>query len=944
MEELFQLKTENLDHLLPRIKGNLMSPKEKSQMSALEQLTILLKSQVHGVRSSVFTKLIKFDIISSLCDVLKTFREPLITSALECLALASEHRKFYESQVAAEAVSSLLLSFFGKAPSCYSQYIIQVIIWIYYQHMSLLIIEFKNVENIFYIFSGKKLGIEVDSVCAINQIFSFIKDLSQKCLSYVLRFTIVDILNVLLEYVTLDGCENEDERLILDVCNESIKSMKDILEHDYEEEYASTNAIVGLCCLCASSVRFCDKDYLTDVDEVGNMTPTRDKISLGKTIYAIVMYTIVPRLKNVRMDQENTIKCYDSFVSCLNNMYNMRDFKQEDIANHLAGNGYFKYFLRLSAQLSLHQRRSICILLTRTLITLAKYSLSIDKLPEGVNVFSSRMFDGFLSLPNDLEQWTDIIAISDDRNTALMISLYYHYHATRELDMISFESLIKRLLKLEDVRSIIVPILKPLWFLFAVSFLSHPSPDKNCEYGKAVKKLTMALQYSELSQCYTHHIELLHFSLKCPEITNDLRYRVMDMWLIESDGDIAPLLKLDCHSVVRHCLLIIVQNGSLDGSVVRLAVKGIRQSMLIGNCDEIADIVWNMLPNVLLSGSPNRIEHIKAVLELSSMSEPTYLSTHTMKVCADALIKMILTEDVDVNFQKLLIKQAYIVLVASTARNYLKILSKYINETKLLEKLRDYAFSEDESTLSAISLKFLAFIIHFQSRSSIECVKSVTIEIRDLYALLWIMEKSRLVCPNGLEFLHELLSQNNAGMAVTLKSVPFNAPDKDEITTILDIYEMLHVIHSKSIPAEREIVYQCLTDVLKFCHVKVEKLMYHLCTAISNYDLVIGIAKTRYLSSHFLHFVTTWLRYRKIYSDEEVPSNSRSLFKSPFDETMEQLSEYMNFLKSKDEDEACTRLYHALSFFKGYKMTNVRIFGNEEASSSFSKSACSSST
>lgn len=66
----------------------------------------------------------------------------------------------------------------------------------------------------------------------------------------------------------------------------------------------------------------------------------------------------------------------------------------------------------------------------------------------------------------------------------------------------------------------------------------------------------MALKYSELSQCYTHHIELLHFTLKCPEITNDLRYRVMDMWLIESDGDIAPLLKLDCHSAVRHCLLV----------------------------------------------------------------------------------------------------------------------------------------------------------------------------------------------------------------------------------------------------------------------------------------------------------------------------------------------------------------------------------------------------
>lgn len=89
--------------------------------------------------------------------------------------------------------------------------------------------------------------------------------------------------------------------------------------------------------------------------------------------------------------------------------------------------------------------------------------------------------------------------------------------------------------------------------------------------------------------------------------------------------------------------------------------------------------------------------------------------------------------------------------------------------------------------------------------------------------------------------------------------------------------------------------------------------MYHLCTAISNYDLVIDMAKARCPSPHFLRFVTTWLRYRKIYSDEEVPFNSRSLFKSPFDETMERLSEYMNFLKSIKEDDACSRLYHAVS-------------------------------
>ncbi|XP_043489633.1 uncharacterized protein LOC122516128 [Polistes fuscatus] len=882
MEELFVLKPENLDHLLPQIKENLTFPNEKSQMSALEQLAKLLKTQVPDIRSNIFTKLIKFDIISTLCDILKTFREPLLTSAFECLALVSEYPKFYENQVAVEAVSSL-----------------------------------------FHLAHYIEMSTDIQ-ICPLEKLLSAIRNI-------LFKFMIIDILNTILESVTLDENENENRRLILDVCIESIKSMKDIVEHDYEQEYecySKKNAIVALCCLCATSIRFCDKDHLTDVDEGGNMTPMQGKVSLAKSIYAIVIYTIMPYVKNVSFDQENSLKCYASFVSCLSYMYNIRDFKQKDIANHLVANGYLKYFLRLSAQLPLHQRRNICILLTRTLITLAENSLSIDKLPEGVNVFSSKMFDGLVSLPNNVEQWTDIVAISDDRNTALMISFYYHYHATRELDMITFESLIKRLLDLEDLGSITVPILKPLWFLFAVSFLSHSSPGENCEYENAMKKLTMALQYLELSQYYTHHIELLHFCLKCPEITNDLRCKVINMWLIESDGDVLPLLKLDCHSIVKHCLLITVQNGL--GEVVSLAVKGIHQSMQTSNCDEIADIVWNMLPNVLLSDGPNRsIEHIKAVLELSNMSEPRNLPKNTIKVCADALIKMILTEDVDACFQKLLLKQ--------TKHLRLTVLSKYVNETRLLEKLHDYAFSENELTLSAISLKFLTFIIHFQSLSSIEvrknndkCDRPITIEMNHLRVLLWICQKSQLVCPNALEFLHELLNQNNSGMVVTLEDVSFNAAGRDEMVTILDIYEMLHVIHSKSTSAEREIVYQCLVDVLQFCHVKIETLMYYLCTAISNYDLVIGIAKSRSLSSYFLQFVNTWLRFRKIYGDDEVPANTRSLFKSPFDETMEQLSEYVNFLQSKDEDEASSKLYHALSFFKNYKISSTRIFGCEE--------------
>ncbi|XP_014615917.1 PREDICTED: uncharacterized protein LOC106793464 [Polistes canadensis] len=285
MEELFVLKPENLDHLLPQIKGNLTFPNEKSQMSALEQLAKLLKTQVSDIRSNIFTKLIKFDIISTLCDILKTFREPLLTSAFECLALVSEYQKFYENQVAVEAVSSLF----------HLAHYIEMSTDIQICPLEKLLSAIRNI-----LFNARKLGIEIDSVCSINQMFSFLKNLSQKCLSRVLKFMIIDILNTTLESVTLDENENENGRLILDVCIESIKSMKDIVEHDYEQEYecySKKNAIVALCCLCATSIRFCDKDHLTDVDEGGNMTPMQGKVSLAKSIYAIVIYTIMPYVK-----------------------------------------------------------------------------------------------------------------------------------------------------------------------------------------------------------------------------------------------------------------------------------------------------------------------------------------------------------------------------------------------------------------------------------------------------------------------------------------------------------------------------------------------------------------------------------------------------------------------------------------------------------------------
>jgi len=49
------------------------------------------------------------------------------------------------------------------------------------------------------------------------------------------------------------------------------------------------------------------------------------------------------------------------------------------------------------------------------------------------------------------------------------------------------------------------------------------------------------LQRSEISEFYTHHVDLLHYCLTCPNISQNLLYRVLNLWLIESDGDIKPL-------------------------------------------------------------------------------------------------------------------------------------------------------------------------------------------------------------------------------------------------------------------------------------------------------------------------------------------------------------------------------------------------------------------
>lgn len=115
-------------------------------------------------------------------------------------------------------------------------------------------------------------------------------------------------------------------------------------------------------------------------------------------------------------------------------------------------------------------------------------------------------------------------------------------------------------------------------------------------------------------------------------------------------------------------------------------------------------------------------------------------------------------------------------------------------------------------------------------------------------------------------------------------------------------------------------MYQCLQATLKFCHRRVEPLMYHMCTLMSNYDIVSDILQTHHVTYHFLNFASTWLRYRKRYCADEGPWNERSLCKTPFEETFDQINDYVNAVKDSRSDAAFYNLLYAVSCLNDYHL------------------------
>lgn len=125
------------------------------------------------------------------------------------------------------------------------------------------------------------------------------------------------------------------------------------------------------------------------------------------------------------------------------------------------------------------------------------------------------------------------------------------------------------------------------------------------------------------------------------------------------------------------------------------------------------------------------------------------------------------------------------------------------------------------------------------------------------------------------------------------------------------IIEKMMILLQKD-PSQKDLVQQCLTALLHLCNAQMATLLPHLCTVMSNYDLISNVVNMQYVSGDFVEFVITWLRYRKA-NCKDVPWNARSLFKSPFDEALDQLKGYSALVNRKGLKDAYLSLQEMVS-------------------------------
>ncbi|XP_024873693.1 uncharacterized protein LOC112455767 [Temnothorax curvispinosus] len=883
MESLFDLCVSDINDMLPHMKNRLMSG--NAQVWVVEKILMFLRDTRESERGVVVGQLVRFDMISTICDVMQTSDEDFIKVVLECFEILSAHKEFYENQAAIIAIQTMLRLSYCVNKSLKDSALFERLI----QSVSGVLVR------------SLKLDVSFDTDCILQQIVLFVKNLNVEDLQKnKLKFAAVTMLNVVLQKQAV--FDNSTDEEIIDVCHNVLKSMTKIVKCS-DDDNAILFAADSLCSTCASSSRFCFMQDSREKNQI-ELKIREKKDDLEICVYDTMMDILIPYIKDADLSRLDLIEFYKNLISCLNHLYQLNNCNKDNLSNHLTANGYLKRFLYLTVQFSENLRRSTCILLSWILGILGKTAFSIERAK-----FANILHLGLLQLPKDSTKWDDAIAHKKD-GTALIILLYYHFLGTQENDVISLESLIARIMLLPKSVPISVTILKPLWLLFAVTSLSHPRPNLVYRYENAVNQMTSILQHSEISEFYTHHIDLVRYCLKCPSISQDLLNRVLNLWLIESDGDIRPL-SFSCDKVVHH-LLFVIRVG-YPKPIVNVAVKGLHHLMQMVKdntqlVDEVAAIVWRLLPNILSSYSSDYVAHIETVLELANTIRPSTIPIAFIISSADNIVNIILKKNTDTKFMTLILTQAYILLDTAMSCKTFEVLQTYVDNLWLLKQLYKYGFSKERSQLSTASIKLLAFIIYCQKKSSVKCKKPLTVQIKNLLQLLTYARKSPSCIANGMQFICKLLTLNDDGLAIVLQDITIDIDNK----YLINLYEVYHTIHAQTHPISQDVVYQSLVALLHFCNTKATTLMPYLCSILSTCDLIFNI-NTQHLSCHFVEFVVTWLHYRKA-NCHDIPKGY--IYKTPFDEVLDKLKEYLVLLDDKGMKDAYLNLQRALSQFK----------------------------
>ncbi|XP_066599609.1 uncharacterized protein [Prorops nasuta] len=890
-DPLFKVAATDLKDLLPDIKKQLMNRDEQTQIKAVEKILAALESTDNKSQKTLaIIQLIESDIISNICDAFQISGDYFKMVALKCLSLVGESRKFYENQTATEAVDAMLkVSHFlveSRREDDSNFPFILLGIWEILQRMI------------------KLFEMDLESVCSPHQLLLFLKNLDpwEKPVSDTLKFMSVRLLNIVLCQGVLD--EQEDGLLIIELAQKGIIAMMKIIKESGDDERKAwyvTTISVGTCCfairLIAATVNC-------------SQMVSENRTALGETIFSAMIYILIPILKTIQTEDVNFDEMRMNFVMCLEIMFSIPDFNHFELSKCLAVDGYIMYFVYMLSHIS-STRQNICKLLSEILTHLALCSLFLETWPGDPRKFAVMIHDGLRSITVNSEDWiNETLKLQNSTGIAFMIMVYFHILISNEKLEMSLDAFIEIIINIDDAEPLPSVVLKPLWFLFAFSALAHPNPSQQERYDVAVNKLILALQNSDIVNAYTHHISLIKYCLHSIGLPRDIRFKVINLWLIESNGDIKPLLQLNCNAAIRHSLLDIIQKGYPEEALL-LSVKAIKGLISTGNSSsEITENVWSIMPNVL-SCTSAKTQHVTAILELANILPIKDLPSHIIARCVNGLLQIMIIEDMDLRLKSLAVKQAYVIFSEAISRKCFKICQKYADNIQVIEELyKDGFFTQkDDQELIAASLDLLTIIIQsfYDFPRELECEACLEIDFTNFWALIMRSRGFLRISPSVMKFLYEVLRQ----AADEERLVMIKTDDIDEkVKKMISVYESIFLMYYYMMGPDRDIIHKCLSAMLNYACKRIKHAMYRLCSLISNYEYIINVISKSEPSNIFHDYVVTWLKYRTIYCPENIPKK-RGIFYTNFYEAIDTIVKYAKHLRENGQLDEANRIMDA---------------------------------